>query len=113
MLRRLLPLLALVAPAAVIAQAGAVAGRVTDTGGRPLAGANVAIQGSDVRTATDDQGRYRLTVDRAGTVRIVASKRSYAASSRRVTAVAGATVSRDFRLFPATGEREELPARGF
>jgi hypothetical protein len=84
---------------------------VTDAGGRPLAGANVAIQGSDVRTATDARGQYRLTVDRAGAVRIRASKRSYAASSRRVTAVA--TVSRDFRLFPATAERDELPARGF
>jgi hypothetical protein len=113
LLRILLPLLALVAPAAAIAQAGAVAGLVTDAGGRPLAGANAAIQGSDVRTATDDRGRYRLTVDRAGPVRIVASKRSYAASSRRVMAVAGATVPRDFRLFPATAERDELPARGF
>ena len=111
MLTRLLLLLALVAPAAAIAQAGAVAGRVTDAGGRPLAGAYVAIQGSDVRTATDDQGHYRLTVGRAGSVRIRASKRSYAASSRRVTAVAGATVSRDFRLFPATAERDELPIR--
>jgi iron complex outermembrane receptor protein len=101
----------LVAPSAVAAQAGAVAGRVTDAGGRPLAGANVAIEGSDLRTATDDRGHYRLTVNRAGTVRIRVSKRSYAASSRRVTTVAGATVSRDFRLFPASAERDELPAR--
>lgn len=111
MLRRLLPLLALLAPAAAIAQAGAVTGRVTDAGGRPLAGANVAIQGSDVRTATDESGHYRLTVDRSGTVRIRVSKRSYSASTRRVTAVAGATVSRDFRLFPATAERDEIPVR--
>jgi len=113
LLKRLLPFLALVVPAAAIPQTGAVVGRVTDEGGRPLAGANVAIDGSDLRTATDDRGQYRLTVDRSGTVRIRASKRSYAASSRRVTAVAGATVSRDFRLFPITAERDELPARGF
>lgn len=113
MLRRLLALLALVTPAAALAQAGVVTGVVTDAGGRPLAGANVAIQGSDLRTATDERGHYRLTVDRAGAVRIRASKRSYAASSRRVTTVAGETVSRDFRLFPTTAEREELPARGF
>jgi Carboxypeptidase regulatory-like domain len=113
LLRPLLPLLALLAPAAAIAQAATVAGRVTDAGGRPLAGASVAIQGSDLRTATDESGHYRLTVDRAGTVRIRASKRSYTASSHRVTAVAGATVSRDFRLFPTTAERDELPARGF
>lgn len=111
MLMRLLPLLVLLAPAAAIAQAGAVTGRVTDVGGRPLAGANVAIQGSDLRTATDERGHYRLTVDRAGTFRIRAFKRSYAASSHRVTTVAGATVSRDFRLFPATAEREEFPVR--
>lgn len=97
--------------AAAIAQAAAVAGRVTDAGGRPLAGANVAVEGSDVRTATDEQGQYRLTVDRAGTVRIRAFKRNYAASSRRVATLAGATVSRDFRLFPASAERDELPVR--
>lgn len=111
MLRRLLPLLALLMPAAAIAQAGTVTGRVTDAGGRPLAGANVAIEGSDLRTATDELGHYRLTIVRAGTVRIRASKRSYTASSRRVTAVAGATVSRDFRLLPAIAERDELPVR--
>lgn len=111
MLMRLLALLALLAPAAAIAQPGAVTGRVTDVGGRPLAGANVAVQGSDLRTATDERGRYRLTVAHAGTVRIRASKRSYAASSHRVTTVAGATVSRDFRLFPVTAERDELPVR--
>jgi hypothetical protein len=94
---------------ALLAQA-IVTGRVTDAGGRPLAGANVAIEGSDLRTATDERGYYRLTVERAGTVRIRASKRSYAASSRRVT-VAGATVSRDFRLFPVAAERDELPVR--
>jgi carboxypeptidase family protein len=97
--------------AVALAQAATVAGRVTDAGGRPLAGANVAIEGSDIRTATDDEGRYRLTVARAGPVRIRASKRSYAASSRRVTAIAGAAVSRDFRLFPAAAERDELPVR--
>jgi iron complex outermembrane receptor protein len=97
--------------AVAIAQAGTVAGRVTDAGGRPLAGANVAVEGSGVRTATDEQGHYRLTVDRAGTVRIRAFKRNYAASSRSVTAVAGATVSRDFRLFPVAAERDELPVR--
>jgi hypothetical protein len=97
--------------AVAVAQAGTVAGRVTDSGGRPLTGASVAIEGSDVRTATDEQGQYRLTVDRAGIVRIRAFKRSYAASSRSVTTVAGATVSRDFRLFPVAAERDELPVR--
>lgn len=97
--------------AVAIAPSGSVAGRVTDAGGRPLTGATVAVEGSDVRTATDEQGQYRLTVDRAGIVRIRASKRSYAASSRRVTAVAGAIVSRDFRLFPVAAERDELPVR--
>lgn len=106
MLTQLLSLLVLLAPSTAT-----VTGRVTDAGGRPLTGANVALEGSDVRTATDEQGQYRLTVDRAGTVRIRASKRSYAASSRSVTAVAGATVSRDFRLFPVAAERDELPVR--
>ncbi len=108
---RLLPLLALLMPAAAIAQAGAVAGRVTDAGGRPLTRASVAVQGSDVRAYTNERGEYRLTLVRPGPVRIRASKVGYTASSRTVTAVAGATVSRDFRLLLPNAEREELPVR--
>jgi len=40
---------------------GAVAGTVVDSSaGRPLAGAQVAVTGTALRTATDEQGRFRL-----------------------------------------------------
>jgi iron complex outermembrane receptor protein len=111
MLRRSLPLLALLMPAAAAAQTGAVAGRVTDTGGRPLIGASVAVEGGEGRALTNDRGEYRLNLVPAGPVRLRASKVNYIASSRRVTAVAGATVSRDFRLLLPAAERDELPVR--
>jgi hypothetical protein len=71
-LRATVLLLTVLAPAAALAQAATVAGRVTDAGGRPLAGASVAIEGSGARTAT---------------------------------------VSRDFRLFPAAAACAALPVR--
>jgi len=82
-----------------------------DAGGRPLIGASVAVEGGEGRAFTNDRGEYRLNLVPAGPVRLRASKVNYIASSRRVTAVAGATVSRDFRLQLPAAEREELPVR--
>jgi len=44
-----------------LAQNLAVTGTVTSTGGTPLPGVTVRVQGSDVRTLTDASGRYRIT----------------------------------------------------
>jgi len=48
------------------AQNTAVSGTVTSTGGTPLPGVTVRVQGSDARTITDAGGRYRITAPADG-----------------------------------------------
>jgi TonB-linked SusC/RagA family outer membrane protein len=54
-------LFALVLSGTAYAQNQAVTGTVTSTGGAPLQGVTVRVQGSDVRAVTDAAGRYRLS----------------------------------------------------
>jgi TonB-linked SusC/RagA family outer membrane protein len=53
--------LALVISGTAFAQNVAVTGTVTSTGGTPLPGVTVRVQGSDARTLTDASGKYRIT----------------------------------------------------
>ena len=53
--------LALVLSGTAFAQQVAVTGTVTSTGGTPLPGVTVRVQGTDARTLTDASGHYRIT----------------------------------------------------
>src|SRR5690242_6384496 len=53
--------LMLVIATTAFAQNVAVSGTVTSTGGTPLPGVTVRVQGTDVRTLTDASGRYRIS----------------------------------------------------
>src|SRR2546423_10329338 len=53
--------LALALSGTAFAQNVAVTGTVTSTGGTPLPGVTVRVQGTDARTLTDASGRYRIT----------------------------------------------------
>lgn len=44
------------------AQEKKVSGRVTDANGKPLVGATIAVQGSNIATQTDENGNYSLSV---------------------------------------------------
>ena len=54
-------LLALFVTGSAFGQNLAVQGTVTSTGGQPLPGVTVRVQGTDVRTITDNAGHYRLS----------------------------------------------------
>jgi len=54
-------LLAMVLSGTAYGQNQAVTGTVTSTGGAPLQGVTIRVQGTDIRAVTDGAGRYRLT----------------------------------------------------
>jgi hypothetical protein len=92
--------------APLAAQAGRIAGRVVNPQGEPVVAAQVAVQGTALRTSTDVQGRYTLAGVPAGTHTVVAAALGY--SSKTVTGVsvaAGATATLDLAL---TGEALQL-----
>lgn len=70
------------APIAItLTRAGAVAGRVLDPDGRPVAGGEVAVEGSSWRTtATEDDGSFRIEDLPAGPLTVVADSDDWAPS---------------------------------
>ena len=54
-------------------QAREVSGKVTDKNGDALVGVNISLKGTTVRTATDQNGLYSLTIPVEGTVNLVFS----------------------------------------
>ena len=97
---RVLPVLAalLVATPLAAQQTGTVAGTVIATeSGTPLAGASVVIVGTARTVLTNDKGQYRLSVS-AGVHTVRARLIGYETAERRVTVVAGETVTADFKL---------------
>jgi iron complex outermembrane receptor protein len=89
--------------ATAAAQAGTIAGRVTDVdGGRPVVGATVralsATGTAAAGTMTDDDGQYRLTVP-AGTYTVSVRRIGYGeAEQRAVVVTAGGTAQADVTL---------------
>lgn len=51
----------------------AIRGRITDSTGNPLAGASIALEGTNYRTATDKDGMFSLTGLKPGRYRLVAT----------------------------------------
>src|SRR4051812_17835606 len=54
--------LSLLLPFLMFAQGRTVSGRITDAGGRPVAGASIAVEKSTTGTVTDADGRFTLAV---------------------------------------------------
>ena len=75
-------LLVLAAPAQ--AQTATLVGRVTDTAGAPLPGANVYLSGTTRGTATDAEGRFRIERVELGAYRLVASLLGFTAGTQDV-----------------------------
>src|SRR5689334_17061323 len=61
-------MLTVVVGGAVAGQQTRISGTVTSTGGAPLRGAVVRVQGGDTVTTTNDQGRYTITAQPTATL---------------------------------------------
>ncbi len=98
-MRRAESLLAIltVLPSLLLAQAGAIRGRVADARGAPLARALVSAEGSGLRATSDDQGRYEIRGVPEGTYTVRVRLLGYVAQSARVR-VGAAPVTQDFTL---------------
>ena len=105
------PLLQAVASLGV-QQTGRIVGRVTDTQGVPLSGASIRIVGQQRSVATDDDGRFTLSVE-PGEYTVEASFISYGTQQRTVTVSAGASVEASFVLTEESGALGEVVVVGY
>ncbi len=105
----LLPALALTSPAQAQARTGSVAGQITDAvSGAPVAGAQVAVEGTSLLVQSYADGRYLLPGVPAGERTIAVELIGYAPQRRQVTVAAGQTTVVDLVLIPAAVSLDEL-----
>ncbi len=105
-----------VLPAFAAAQQGAtVTGRVTAEGGAPLSGATVFIDGFNIGSTTDENGRYSFQVPAARvngqSVTITARRIGYTVRTATVTLTPG-TVTQEFALAPNPLQLGEVVVTG-
>ncbi|OLD86894.1 MAG: hypothetical protein AUG85_08920 [Gemmatimonadetes bacterium 13_1_20CM_4_66_11] len=85
------------APGDAMAQ-GVLRGWVHDPQGAPIRGAAVAVRGTTLATETDLEGRYRIPVVPAGTVRVHAAAIGYGFVDTTVALTGGDSTTVDFIL---------------
>ena len=100
-------------PLAVQAQTGQVTGVVTSTIGQPLAGVQVGVVGSQLRTVTAADGRYSLANVPIGPRAIQASSIGYASSEQVVNVTAGSAVTANFQLEDRAIALKEIVVVGY
>ncbi len=96
----LLALLALALPVTLHAQAGTVRGIVVDSGGAPIQGATVSLDGTGLSATTQAEGRYELRGVPAGTYTARARRISYTPIAVKITVPPTGIVEQSFRLTP-------------
>src|SRR6266508_4079392 len=84
-------------PAVLLAQNGAVRGRITDAAGAPLARAVVSAEGSGLHATSDDQGRYEIRSLSSGAYVLRVRLLGYQPRTARVV-IDQAAVTQDFVL---------------
>ncbi len=93
----------------IFAQTGNISGIVTDaTDGSPLIGANIFVAGTSIGTATDRDGKYRLSRLNVGRNLILFKYLGYGTDSAWVDIVAGRTLAYDVKLSPQAIEGKEV-----
>ena len=97
------PLVCLLAVSSALhAESGNLAGTVIESLRKTLlVGAEVAIEGTPMKTATDDSGRYTLLGVPAGKVKLTVSYLGMEPQTQEVTVAAGVTTPADFELTPS------------
>ncbi len=93
---------------------GTVTGRVVDAATqRPLAGANVVVQGTQRAAVTRADGNFTIGGVPAGTHRVQASQIGYGSQQQSVTVTGGGTATVQFALAAEAVMLDELVAVGY
>ncbi len=96
----LLALLVCILPTKLFGQAGTVRGIVVDSGGAPIQGASVSVDGTGLVATTQAEGRYELRGVPAGTITLRVRRIGFTPLAVKVTVTATDVVEQSFRLTP-------------
>ncbi|HSR42230.1 MAG TPA: TonB-dependent receptor, partial [Longimicrobiales bacterium] len=89
-------------------QTGTLGGRVITEGGQPLAGAQVALEGTSLGSLTNRSGRYLILNVPAGDYTVRVESMGYSTVSAQVSVAAGQVTTQDFQLGEEAVALEEL-----
>ncbi len=90
-------------------EGGRIVGRVTDSAtGRTVAAADVYLEGTRWRTATDSNGKYALIGVDPNVYVLIVRRLGYEKQSRRITILEGRTDTVDLALSPIAARLNEL-----
>lgn len=92
---------------------GQVTGSVTAEDGRPLSGASVNVQGTEIGALTDNNGRFTLNNVQAGQQTVQARLIGYAPASVAVTVAAGQAATANIVMTSMAVELEGIVAVGY
>src|SRR5690606_3461534 len=90
-----------------------VTGTVSAEDGRPLSGASVNVQGTDIGSLTDSEGRFTLNNVQAGQQTVQARLIGYSPTSTVVTVAAGQTATANLTMATMAVELEGIVAVGY
>lgn len=94
-------------------QVGFISGQVTDAKTKlPIRDATVTIEGTRLRTATSDSGRYRLARVPIGTLTLEVRRIGYEKATRVLTLTADQSLQADFELQPSARLLEQVVVTG-
>lgn len=96
----------------VLAQNASVSGKVTLSTGIKADNATVAIKGTSIGVATDENGNFRINNIKAGTYVLRASLVGFSTSEKTVTLVAGQESEQDFNLIQGSEQLTEVTIEG-
>src|SRR5258708_12127232 len=74
-----------IVPSVLLAQNGAIRGRIADAAGAPLSRAMISAEGSGLHATSDEQGRYEIRGISAGTYTVRVRLLGYVPQSPPVT----------------------------
>jgi len=83
---------------AQVTATGVISGQVIDAEGRPLGGAIVRVEGTNLRSVSNASGFYRVANVQSETVEVAVSYIGYSSATRSVVVPAGGTARVDFEL---------------
>lgn len=105
-------LLAFLPSYVLLAQNGSIEGKVTDSNGAPVPGANVVILTTTMGAAADNNGRYKIQNVPAGSYQLRASAIGFTTITKSVTVESNKTVSVDFTLAQDLLSMQEVVVTG-
>jgi len=105
--------IAALAPGVLVGQSPAmVVGRVTAETGMALMGADVAVEGTQLRTTTDDRGEFRLPGVPAGSTQVRARRLGFRPDGVRINVPSSGTETVSITLAVAAQDLQPVLVRG-